>query len=249
MNFRVIKDLSEFWNLDKGTLKSVPVIMCIWKRQENLPRTIELLKKQKNQNFDLFLWNNNQDIKVSLDGTLNNLPTTFNKYLYTHEENIGGYGRFYLARALNKLKHYKYAIFIDDDETFNESMVDDFLSEAEPEKMTSIWGHQLVKGQNYQVRRHARFGQDCQYCGTGGMVVDISIFSDNKVFDCPKKYWFIEDLWLSYVGHTKGWKLKGSKAKVVPRHNDGKDMTVWHSGIASLKIEMLEYLRKEGWDV
>jgi glycosyltransferase involved in cell wall biosynthesis len=249
MSFKIITDLSEFWKLDTGTLRGVPVIMCVWKRQDNLSKTIELLNKQKNKDFDLFLWNNNGDIKNILDGMLNNVSANFNIYLYNHEENIGGYGRFYLSRALNKLKHYKYSIFIDDDETFNETMVDDFLSEAEPKKMTSIWGHALCKGQNYQVRRKVGFDQDCQYCGTGGMVIDISIFGEQRVFDCPKKYWFIEDLWLSYVGHTSGWKLKGSKAKVVPTHNDGKDMTVWHSGIASLKIEMLKYLRKEGWEV
>ena len=249
MSLKIVKDLSEFWQLDKGTLASVPVIMCIWKRQENLSRTISLLKNQTNKNFDLFLWNNNKEIAGVLEDILSKLPTNFNIYLYNHNENIGGYGRFYLARALNKLKHYKYAIFIDDDETFNETMVHDFLDEAGPDKMTSIWAHALVKGSNYQVRRKVGPDQDAHYCGTGGMVIDISIFADQKVFDCPKKYWFIEDLWLSYVGYIRGWKLKGSKAKVYVSHNDGKDMGVWHSGIASLKIEMLEYLRKEGWGV
>lgn len=250
MSLRVIKDLSEFWGLDPNTLNSVPVIMCIWQRLENLPLTLELLNKQKDVNFDLYLWNNNVELsEKQITDVINDVNVNYNIYLYNHEKNIGGFGRFYTARAINKLRHYRYAIFIDDDETFDDNTINDFLSEAEPEKMTSIWGHSLVKGSNYQIRRKVGYDQDCQYCGTGGMVVDISIFQDNKVFDCPRKYWFIEDLWLSYIGHTKGWKLKGSKAKVVPDHFDKKGMGVWQKGIASLKIEMLEYLRNEGWCV
>jgi hypothetical protein len=54
-----------------------------------------------------------------------------------------------------------------------------------------------------------------KYLGTGGMIADSSIFTDDALFRCPGKYWFIEDVWLSYfAAAVHGWRLYRSHAEI-----------------------------------
>ena len=42
-------------------MKKVPIIMCNWKRTDNIPRTLAMLEGQTTHNFDLYIWHNNID--------------------------------------------------------------------------------------------------------------------------------------------------------------------------------------------
>ena len=45
----------------------VPIIMCNWKRTDNIPRTLAMLEGQTNHEFKLYIWNNNAEDKEKLD--------------------------------------------------------------------------------------------------------------------------------------------------------------------------------------
>jgi hypothetical protein len=77
------------------------------------------------------------------------------------------------------------------------------------------------------------------------MIADSSIFRDSRLFSCPRRFWFVEDLWLSYVAsHLLKWELFRSEAEFVS-HNDAHDL---FSSLGKVKTRLLRYLvNRCGW--
>lgn len=107
---------------------TVPVVMCTWKRPENLVTTIATLKQQKGVKPHLYIWNNNLSIRKIVDDVVagTDLPVT----VIHSESNVGGFGRFYYAKQLANT--YPYIIFIDDDQLLEEDSLAVLWSEAQP---------------------------------------------------------------------------------------------------------------------
>ena len=60
-----------------------------------------------------------------------------------------------------------------------------------------------------------------KYVGTGGMVADTGVFTDDALFACPPRYWFMEDIWLSYYARAvRGWQLYRSSAEIGMIHDE-----------------------------
>lgn len=188
----------------------VPIVMCTWKRFERLKITLDLLEQQETKNFSFNIWNNNIDIVKKIDDLIKNTVYSFPIHVKHSKENKGGFGRFYYAKELAE-QGYDKVIFIDDDETFGPSFVTEFLKDYEPKTIKSRWSWRLKS--KYWHRERVLPGSDLQpqYCGTNGMIADISVFKDDDLFKCPEEYWFIEDLWLCYYARiVKGYTLKPS---------------------------------------
>ena len=77
------------------------------------------------------------------------------------------------------------------------------------------------------------------------MISDTQIFLEPGLFNCPRRFWFVEDLWLSYYAdHMLGWSLFKSGASVLTAPDDlGQFLT-----LGATKDLMFRYLVRQGWD-
>lgn len=189
----------------------------------------------------LYVWNNNAKTVKQIDRMAADaaIPVT----VIHSKTNIGGFGRFYYAREL--ADKYKYIIFIDDDQMLGESALATLWREAGPNRISGWWAYNFLTSRSYWLRLRALRGRTAAYIGTCGMIADSSIFKDDRLFECPKEFWFVEDLWLSYfASHVHNWQLQRSWAKFwfLP---DAKNQ---FAGLMSQKGRFLRYLRSCGWD-
>lgn len=211
--------------------KNTIVIFCNWDRVDNIKNIFDSLKNQTVNNFDVILWNNNLNDKEYL----NNLNINYNYKIMHSKENIGGIGRFYAARSV--ANNYKKFIFIDDDQTIDKHFIKDMLSYYEIKTIKSRWGWR-IKDNNYFTRTRVNDNTKCNYCGTGGMIGDISIFKLDELFLIPPKYQFIEDLWLSFIAYKYKFKTIGIPETLI-QLKDGKDQ---FNTLKPLKNEFLLFL-------
>ncbi len=127
--------------------------------------------------------------------------------------NIGGFGRYFWAREI--AVDNPFVVFVDDDEILDEDSVATFASEYAAGSIRSAWAFRFTQRRNYWRRRPVGLGEPAKYCGTGGMVSDAQVFTDDRLFRCPEEYWFCEDIWLSYFASTAlRWRLSKSAAEV-----------------------------------
>lgn len=223
--------------------KRVPVVMCTWKRIDRLPRTLEMLAEQDTATT-LYIWNNNPREAQRLDALLARSPIPVQSVHCSR--NIGCFGRFYLARDLAAVQ--VPVLFVDDDQDFGRSMVADQLASFEPQSLAGWWAFTYRPGaRSYAERERVETPrQPADYVGVGGMVADATIFRDDALFRCPRRYWFVDDIWLSYyASHIRGWRLRRSLAEFRFAADElDIDLT-----LAMTKIRMFRRLKRRGWDV
>jgi glycosyltransferase involved in cell wall biosynthesis len=244
----IIKKRVSFSNIEKINPEKgiLPVIMCVWKRVEGFDKIIKQLNNQDYKNFKLFIWNNNTELKHDFENILKKV--NFNYEIMHSETNIGGFGRFYYASKIRRKPGYMdYCVFIDDDQTFNNNLLTTFISEIEPKTIKSQWGWKFNGLNYYKNRVNVKPGEEIHYAGTGGMVADMRVFEDEELYSCDEKYWFVEDLWLSYFANKiHGYKLVKSSAFV----KNGDDEHSLYKRVLDVKTPMLNYLiNKLKWDI
>ena len=209
------------------------VIMCVYRRIPRLAVTLDMLNAQTWRHFELFIWNNSGKILSIKDG-LNFRVTVIDSAV-----NVGGFGRFYAARTI--YEDFDKMVFIDDDQIFDGQMLQTLVGESRPQSVCAWWSWNFRE--KYFARSRCGPGESAMYCGTGGMIIDASVFADDRLFDCPSKFWFIEDLWLSYfVSHNYRWPLYASGVD-IQIIDDGKDQ---FRKLKALKNDFLAYLRDTG---
>jgi hypothetical protein len=221
----------------------VPVVMCVWKRIDRVAETLRILGEQ-DTDASLYVWNNNPREARRLDALLGRSPVPAESVHATR--NIGPFGRFYIARDLADA--HEAVLFIDDDQDFGPSMVSDQLASFAPKTLASWWAFTYRSGaRSYAERdRVPTPFEAAEYVGVGGMVADAAIFKDPALFGCPRRYWFVDDLWLSYfAGHVHGWSLCRSCAD-FSFAADGEDLDLT---LVMTKIRMFRYLKRRGWRV
>ncbi len=165
--------------------------------------------------------------------------------------NHGGMARFILVARLMKKVLLDFAIFIDDDQYVNDNTIAELWSQRRTMAMVSWYGKCWSSAQqNYWKEtfgmRHARLALDFpdhwHYAGTGMSIVDTLIFSDSRVFEVPKRYYFVEDLWLSYVLRASGWYLK--RAFVNFTWDENLNLSGQYNVLMDLKEQMFEDLQR-----
>jgi GT2 family glycosyltransferase len=214
-------------------MDKLAIIMCTWKRINFLSNTIKMLESQTINNFTFFIWNNNSNINEKIKDVIKN--SNLNIEVYNSNENIGGIGRFYYAKKINK--EYDKILFIDDDQKFSNKFVEQMLSYYDTKSIISWWGWKI--NNSYFVRERKTNLENVDYCGTGGMILPSKLFENDIIFQIPKKYQFIEDLWLSFVAKCElGYNLKGCKAD-IEIIVDGNDQYV---NLKKLKEEFYKFL-------
>lgn len=223
-------------------LPEVPVIMCTYRRPERLASTLQQLAAQQNCVPHLYIWNNNPYIVDAINKEV--AQSSIKVSVHHNAENIGGFGRFYQARDI--AADNTYVVFIDDDVNLGANALRTLYDEGAEHAITSFFAFALRNPDDYFDRDTLEPGQKADYCGTGGMVVDASIFTDEALFNCPKKYWFLEDLWLCAVAQKQGWECKKSAADITLEPGDFKDQ--WLT-MKPLKTEFLQYLIADGFTI
>ena len=216
-------------------MDKLAIIMCTWKRINFLSNTIKMLESQTEKNFSFFIWNNNSKITNQINEIIS--KSSLDIKIHNSNENIGGIGRFYYAKKINK--EYSKVLFIDDDQKFSNKFVEQMLSYYDQKSIVSWWGWK-IKDSYFNRERKINL-ESVDYCGTGGMILPSIVFDSKIIFEIPKKYQFIEDLWLSYIAkYELGFILKGCKAD-IEIITDGNDQYV---ALKKLKEEMYLYFKK-----
>jgi glycosyltransferase involved in cell wall biosynthesis len=224
----------------------LPVIMCTWKRVDGFKKIVSQLNKQTFKRFKLFVWNNNIEIKSEFEDILK--FAEFEYEIFHSVDNIGGFGRFYYAgRIRRKPGFMDYCVFIDDDQTFGNDLLNVFYSEREYNTIKSQWGWKFSGLNYYSDRILVSVGEEIHYAGTGGMIADMRVFEDSELFLCREEYWYVEDLWLSYFSNKKhGYRLVKSGAVM----KNGDDEHSLYRRVKDIKTPMLKYLiNDEKWDL
>jgi len=220
-----------------------PVVMAAWKRIDRLQRILELLADQ-DAPATLYVWNNNRREAERVDRVLHGSPIPAQSFHC--QRNIGCFGRFYLARELAGA--HDAVLFIDDDQEFGRTMVSDQLASFAPRALAGWWAFTYRPGaQTYAERDRVEEPlASADYVGVGGMVSDASVFTDPRLFGCPRRYWFVDDIWLSYyAGHVRGWSLRRSRAEF----EFVSDELNIDATLAITKRRMFRYLKRRGWSV
>lgn len=186
----------------------VALILCIYRRLENLSSTMISINRQTNSNFDLYVSNNTNgmmDRKISSIVQNNILKNNYK--IYNHYNQHKQFSRFLIARDLAS-DGYEKIIFIDDDEIIPLSFIQDCIDQYEDNVLKSFYAHKIVDN-NYWRKEKLKPGEYGHYAGTGGLICSSKLFLDEKFFDCPEEYYIIDDLWLSYYCvKVLGYKIK-----------------------------------------
>jgi hypothetical protein len=219
----------------------LPVIMCTWKRSQRFPSTLEWLAKQEGASPHLYVFNNDEQHRDELERLARDSAVpVWMKHGLT---NRGSVARFVWAREL--YRDHPYLVFIDDDQVFPPDALAGFLEEAAPRSIVGVWAFRINSLESYWDREKALPGQEADYVGTGGQILDASIFDDPAVHRVPRPYASVEDLWLCHQARRRGWVLRRS-ANVRWTPPDDDDLDQWRV-LKEEKQELYRYLVANGF--
>jgi hypothetical protein len=220
---------------------SIPVIMCLWNRRDRLPSIIEQLDSQQTKRpIRLILWNNqqadNRHYRQILQQTNTVGPVASIEYVSSHA-NIGGLGRFVVARKLWLTGRRGPFMMLDDDQDISEQFIETLRTFAAPKRVAGLWAWNYLD--SHWNRTRARVGESADYVGTGGCVCDMSIVgSPSFFFQLPRKYALLEDQWMCSYARRRGWELIRAGVDVTFVLHE----TNQFPALAELKDEFRQYL-------
>jgi hypothetical protein len=219
----------------------LPVIMCCWKRPEHFSSTLEWLARQEGASPHLYVFNNSWSSRDELDRLArgSSVPVSIK---HSHV-NRGSIARFLWARELY-LDH-PYLVFIDDDQVFPPPALAGLLEEAAPRSIVGVWAFRINSLDSYWEREKVPPGKEADYVGTGGQILDSSIFADPAVHRVPRPYAPVEDLWLCHQARLRGWTLRRS-ANVRWTPPDADDLDQWRV-LKEEKEQLYRYLVAKGF--
>lgn len=168
--------------------------MCTYIRFENLKTTLGCIKRQTNKDFDFYIVDNSNRHEKLL-GYLQKFGNGINVTVHNYHNDFKQFARFILARDLAE-QGYEKIIFIDDDEILPDTFIQDCHNQYEHNKVKSFWAHMVEYVYNRKIK--LEYGERGNYAGTGGLICHSGLFLNDDFFDCPEKYWIIDDLWLSF---------------------------------------------------
>src|ERR1700728_5190076 len=81
----------------------LPVVLSVWKRLERLPHTLEQLAAQEIA-VQVYIWNNSCERRL-VDAAAASASSALPVVVHHSPRNVGGFGRFYLAREVAEAGH------------------------------------------------------------------------------------------------------------------------------------------------
>lgn len=195
------------------------VIMCTYLRHKNLPKTYNDLNIQTNLDFDFYICNNSDKISHILNTTRKNLEAAkYNIFIKDYKNKQSIFGRFFLAKELAK-NGYTKIIIIDDDQRIPETFIQDCYDQYEEGILKSFYAHNIID--NYWDKLPLGADESGNYAGGGGLLCDASLFLHEDFFKCPKKYYILDDLWISYFAKDiAGYDIKSLNTNIRFMYDD-----------------------------
>lgn len=214
----------------------ITVFLTVFNRINKLQQTLEKLEKQTFVDFDIVIINNNTDQEVinEVNRIVSESPNSLNITVKHQIVNLGTMIRFKIAAD----NGCDYAVFLDDDMTIGKEMMEIFNKEKEPQSLKSIVGINFQD--TFEVRKRANPTKPAKILGPGAMIADASLFRDPEFWKLWRpEFYVIDDLWVSYYAHMKGWKLVVSESKVFLNPSD-KNSMLRNQVIQGLKMRFTE---------
>lgn len=212
--------------------EKIHIILCCWKRIENLEKQIINLNDQTvGEKIILHLINNNVDNKDHIKNIINKLSSNLKlKIILSHYDNkYSCFQRFFYIKEKIMYNYYcSHIIIIDDDQLFYNDWVEKMYKLKKPNtifswyvkkwKKTNLdyWNGSIIKFSKNILDDKIYLEEEFDYGGPGGSIIDISIFNKkSKLWDIPinKKFnvYQIDDLWLSFIAkYFYNWSIKFS---------------------------------------
>jgi GT2 family glycosyltransferase len=219
----------------------LPVIMCTWKRPERFTATLEWLAEQQGASPHLYVFNNSWEHRPDLERLAGDSSVPVS--LKHSRTNRGSIARFVWAREL--FHDHPYLVFIDDDQVLSPDALAGLSEEAAPRSITGVWAFRINSLESYWDREKAAPGEEADYVGTGGQILDASIFAEPDAYRVPPPYANVEDLWLCHQARLRGWTLRRS-AKVRWTPPDDDDLDQWRV-LREEKQALYRYLVEKGF--
>lgn len=183
------------------------LIMCTYRRFKNLPDTYKDISNQTNKDFDFYICDNSGANPKLLKITKRYEPhINYNLFIKEYWNQYSIFGRFHLARDLAK-DGYEKIIIIDDDQRIPKEFIQDCYNQYEDNAVKSFYAHMIIG--DYWKKEMLDPTEEGNYVGGGGLLCNANMFLNDNFFDCPEKYWILDDLWLSYyVAKFTDYKMK-----------------------------------------
>lgn len=255
--------------------EEIHIVMCCWKRVDNLTQQLENLNNQTVANrIVLHLVNNNADKQEVIQDKVNSQSQMKNNVLrikLAHRNNLHyGFERFLYIRDNIVATGANYVIIIDDDQLFAKDWVESIYKKRKPQRYITWYGRWWTRTlpTSYWVDSAVSY-TDCKqqlkrdvtqfhYGGTGGCILDINIFGRNSVlWNTPPPtadftVFNIEDLWLSFIVSNKyGWTIERSFLPEEKNLNDVSEHSrqqALYLRLKEQKTKCLHYLiQKHSW--
>ena len=170
------------------------LIMCSWNRPWYIYPVLEAFSKQTTR-CPLLIWNNNPQLQDKIQAIVERARRKLELEditIHNSEENIGGFGRFYAAKDL---VFTEYVVFFDDDWVMRPGCLEHLAKHRALKTVAGLWCWKYAA----PSERGRVVSGPCDYVGTCGMVVPRALLNHPRIYtDIPKKYWFIEDIWLCF---------------------------------------------------
>ena len=195
------------------------LIMCTYLRYKNLPKTYNDLNNQTNLDFDFYISDNSNNDPHILN-TTNKLSEhiKYNVFIKQYKNKYSIFSRFMLAKDLAK-EGYQKIIFIDDDQRIPSTFVQDCYDQYEDNVIKSFYAHDIID--DYWAKKPLKKDISGNYAGGGGLICNASLFLHKDFFSCPKKYYILDDLWISYFGkQIAGYDIKLLETGIRFIHDD-----------------------------
>ncbi len=200
------------------SLDSVPVILCLWNRPGRIDDILALLDAQSTQRpLRVMFWNNNADddahyreriAAFTASGAVQSVEYVLSR------RNVGGLGRFFLAKGLLRAGFRGHFITLDDDQDITPAFVDSLLGYAAPHEFAGFWAWNYID--SHWNRTPTPPGGLADYAGTGGAICDIEIVRSRRFFtELPRRYAFLEDQWLCGYAKSLGWTVRKADVDIT----------------------------------
>lgn len=239
----------EYYGGQAPSSDSIPVVMCLWNRRENLETSLRLLNAQAvSRPVRLVLWCNQPADADFYRKALSGF--TFDGSLATAElhvsaDNIRGIARFVAIRDIRKDGYRGPVITIDDDQEPGPNFITSLLETYTPKSLVGCWAWNS-EVHDYGSRRQPAIGGSATYTGTGAAAFDSDLVDDPAFFkDIPETGIFIEDMWMTRLALHRGWRTERGDVDVAVRDDDrnqyseliGLKMRFWSELQAVFPIE------------
>lgn len=220
---------------------ALPVIMCLWKRPQRIDDILSQLDAQTTaRGIRLLLWNNEPGNDAYYRERIAAYTATgalCSVEFRSSPVNVGGIGRFFIARKLRAAGYHGHFAMLDDDQDVTARFADDLLDASAPHEFGGVWAWNY-EGSHWN-RSETPAGGVADYVGTGGSICDIEIVGDRSFFtELPRRFAFLEDQWLCGYARSRGWTLR----KIETPYEFVLDETNQFHTMADLKNEFREYL-------